>query len=397
VITVAEALAIIGSSVGTGPVETVPLAEAAGRVLAEDIRSDVDWPPFDTSAMDGYAVRLEDLPGPGASVAERREMIAAGDGPADPLRPGEAVRVMTGAPIPEGTEAIVPVEQAHREEGRVTFDAAPAGGAHIRRRGESVREGTTLLAARRRLTPRDVALAALAGADPVRAFARPSVAIAATGNELVPPSRRPGPGQIRDSNGPLLLALARRGGFPARLLDRVSDDPAAVDRLFEDARLEFLVTSGGVSAGDHDLLPEAAARAGFEILFHRVAVRPGRPVAFARRGDCFWFGLPGNPVSTSVTFQLFVRHALDVREGNGCPGAPRAGARLTKGIRGGARETYRDGLLSSEGSGNVVEPLPTAGSHDVAAHARANALIRVPAGAGDLAAGDRVECLLLEP
>lgn len=395
-ITVAQAFGILTGSVEPGRSERVPLAEAAGRVLAEEIKSDVDWPPFDTSAMDGYAVRLSDLPEPGVALNERPRTVAAGDEPGDPVAPGEAVRVMTGAPLPEGTEAIVPVEQARREGALVRLEVVPARGAHIRRRGESVKQGTSLIPAGRRLTPGDVALAALAGADPVRAFVRPRVAVAATGNELVAASQRPTGGKLRDSNGPLLLALAKRSGWPARALERVPDDPAAVDRLFTETREEFLVTSGGVSAGDHDLLPEAAARCGFEILFHKVAVRPGRPIAFARRGECFWFGLPGNPVSTSVTFQLFVRHALDLREGDARPGARRVGARLSAPVRGGARETYRDALLRDENGENVAEPLPTAGSHDIAAHARANALIRVPAGAGDLAPGGRVECLLLE-
>jgi molybdopterin molybdotransferase len=397
VITVAEALEILQVNIRPGPVERVPVGESAGRVLAREICSDVDWPPFDTSAMDGYAVRVVDVPTSGAVLSERTRGVAAGDLPGDALRSGEAVRIMTGAPLPEGTEAIIPVERSHRESGRVRFDAAPARGDHIRRRGESVPAGRTLLPAWRRLTPNDVALVALAGVDPVPVVSRPNVALAATGNELVAASERPSGGQLRDSNGPMLLALCRRHGWPARALDHVRDEPAAVEKFFaQDLAEDFLVTSGGVSAGDHDLMPQAAERSGFEILFHKIAVRPGRPIAFGRRGGVLWFGLPGNPVSASVGFQLFVRHALDLREGSARPGAPRASAKLAGTVRGGARETYRDAMLRTENGEIVAEPITSSGSHDIAAHARANALIRLPAGAGEIQPRSLVECVLLE-
>ncbi|MFN2384874.1 MAG: gephyrin-like molybdotransferase Glp [Thermoanaerobaculia bacterium] len=396
-ITVEQAFGILDAAVRAGGSEEVAVADAVGRVIARDVRADVDWPPFDTSAMDGYAVRMADVAAPGANLAERQEIVAAGDPAGGPLGPGEAVRVMTGAPLPAGTEAIVPVEQAHREGGRVRLEIRPKPGAHIRKKGESVARGAALLDAGRRLTPAEVALAALAGADPLDVMAKPRVAVAVTGNELVAPSDKPSGANLRDSNGPLLLSLCRRGGWPSRALARVRDEAAEVDRLFSEARPEeFLVTSGGVSAGDHDLLPVAAERAGFEILFHKVAVRPGRPIAFGRRDGCFWFGLPGNPVSASVGFHLFVRYALDRREGSLRPGAPRLVARLAAPVRGGSRETYRDATLHDEDGENLVEPVSTAGSHDIAAHARSNALIRLPAGSGELSAGTLVECVRLD-
>jgi len=399
VITVSDALRIIAENAPPNPEEQVSLHGCRGRVLARDILSDTDWPPFDTSAMDGYAVRLSDTPRPGAVLAERERTIAAGDAPPGPILPGEAVRVMTGAPLPPGTEAVIPVERARREEGRVRFEIAPAPGAHLRRRGESVRSGSRLVSAGRRLTPGDIALTALAGVDPVTVFARPRVAIAVTGDELVSPGEKPRPGQIRDSNGPMLLALCAARGWPASPRARVGDDASGVAALFAaDGRDEdVLVTSGGVSAGDFDLLPEIARREGFEILFHGVSLRPGKPVAFARRGRTLWFGLPGNPVSSSVCFHLFVRFALDCLEGDPSPGAPRVEAQLTRDLEGaGTRETYRDGILSHAGAIVRVEPLASAGSHDIAAHARANALIRVPADSDPPAAGATVECLLFQ-
>ncbi|HEY2797998.1 MAG TPA: gephyrin-like molybdotransferase Glp [Thermoanaerobaculia bacterium] len=401
-ITVDEALAAIRGACTPLPEERIPVREALGRVLARPLASDVDWPPFDTSAMDGYAVRLADASRPGATLAERRGLVAAGDPPGAPVAPGEAVRVMTGAPIPPGTEAVVPVEKIRRQDGTVVLEIAPAAGDHVRRRGESVAAGAPLLAPGRRLSAAEVALAALAGADPLAVRSRPRIAVAVTGNELVPTSSTPGPGQLRDSNGPMLAALCASRGNSAALTLAVADEDAAVRRLFREAgadrRVDVLLTTGGVSAGDLDLLPERAERAGFAILFHGVAIRPGKPVAFGKRDQTYWFGLPGNPVSTSVCFHVFVRAALDALEG---VGADQAGpevvtAVLTKDIaQHGRRETYRDARLELAGGEARVCALETKGSHDLAAHARANALIRVPAGAERLTAGSRVECLRL--
>jgi len=398
VITVAEALAILRKACSAGPVETAPLREGAGRVLARDVRADVAWPPFDTSAMDGYAVRLEDFaPGKGA-IAERPGFVGAGDKPPAPLSPAEAVRIMTGAPVPAGTEAIVPVEKVRRENGTVTALVTPSAGEHIRRRGESVAAGALLLSRGRRLTPSDIALAALAGAEPLHVFRRPRVWIAVTGNELVPASEKPGPGQLRDSNGPMLEALCRAHGAEAVSRPAVPDEDSAVRRLFaraaEDA--DVLITSGGVSAGDLDLLPAEAERAGFEILFHGVAMRPGKPIALGRRGGTLWFGLPGNPVSTSVCFHLFARFALDALAGAEPAGPSFVSARLARAmtIRG-RRETYSDARLSVVDGQARAEPIQSRGSHDLAAYAGANALIRVPLGTQILPEGALVDCLIL--
>lgn len=399
-ITVAEALAILRRVCAPLPEEAIPVREGLGRVLANELSSDVDWPPFDTSAMDGYAVRLADVASPHASLAERQGLIAAGDPPGAPLAPGEAARVMTGAPIPPGTEAVVPVEQIQRENGRVLVAIAPRAGDHVRRRGESVAAGTPLLTPGRRLSPADVALAAMAGAEPLRVRARPRIAIAVTGNELVPTSAVPGPGQLRDSNGPMLSALCAARGYVAASSLAVADEDAAVRRLFREAgagrREDVLLTTGGVSAGDLDLLPERAERAGFEILFHGVAIRPGKPIAVGRRNGTFWFGLPGNPVSTSVCFHVFVRAALDALEGAEPAGPEIVSARLTRETaKRGNREAYRDARLEIAGGEALVHPLESRGSHDLAAHARANALIRIPAETERLAAGSAVDCLRL--
>ena len=396
-ITVSEAYAILDRAVAPAEVETVPIADALGRILAADVVADVDWPPFDTSAMDGYALAAAEAR-ENDGLQERPGVVAAGDPPPPPLAPGETVRVMTGAPLPAGTDAVAPVEEVRREAGRVSFERAPQEGAHLRRRGESVARGTVLLEESSRLDPTGIALAALAGADPVEVRRRPRVSIVTTGNELVAARETPRGGQLRDSNGPMLEALCRDRGWIVDSREPVEDEAEAVERLFSEElpEIDALVTTGGVSAGDLDLLPPAAERAGWEILFHRVAVRPGKPVAFARKGRLLWFGLPGNPVSASVCFHLFVRRALDRLEGVREPGAPQVRARLAREILpAGPRETYRDARLVEEDGERRVEALPTAGSHDLAAHARANALIRIPMDGGPLAAGSLVTCVLL--
>ena len=396
-ITVDRALALVREACSAGPVERAPLSDGLGRVLASDARSDVDWPPFDTSAMDGYAVRIADA-ARGRALAERPGLVAAGDIPPAPLGAGEAVRVMTGAPLPPGTEAVVPVEKAVRENGSVVAATPPLEGEHVRRRGESVRAGSILVTRGRRLGPADIALAALAGCDPLEVHARPRVTIAVTGNELVPASARPGPGQLRNSNGPMLAALC--GARGARVASRaaVADEGGAVRGLFAEAGRDedLLITSGGVSAGDLDLLPAEAERAGFELLFHGVAMRPGKPVVFGRRARTVWLGLPGNPVSSAVCMRLFGIMALDALAGVERPGPAFLTARLTRPVSvRGQREAFQDATLEVSDGQLRVTQLDTLGSHDLAAHARSNALLRVPAGAERLAAGAIAECLLL--
>ncbi len=400
--TLGQALTEIASAVRPRGTESIPLERAAGRVLARDLISDVDWPPFDTSAMDGYAVRLADVAA-GSPVPERAGLVAAGDAPPAPIAAGEVVRIMTGAPLPSGTEAIVPVERSRRERGepgRVVFEGAPALGAHIRRRGESIAAGARLLAAGRRLRPADVALAALAGADPVEVYLSPRIAIASTGDEVVRGAEVPSAGRLRDSNGPMLLAECASRGWAARRCPPVPDDPAAVAALFGRAGQseDFLVTTGGVSAGDLDLLPGAAAAAGFRVLFHGVAMRPGKPIAFAEREGVWWIGLPGNPVSSFVGFHVLAAEALSRFEGDREPSAPSFPARLAAPLpAAGDRDRFFDALCRIEPGSATLSAiaLRSSGSHDLAALARANALIHVPAGSPALPARADVRVLLL--
>ena len=227
-ITVSEAYAILDRAVAPAEVETVPIADALGRILAADVVADVDWPPFDTSAMDGYALAAAEAR-ENEGLQERPGVVAAGDPPPPPLAPGETVRVMTGAPLPAGTDAVAPVEEVRREAGRVSFERAPQEGAHLRRRGESVARGTVLLEESSRLDPTGIALAALAGADPVEVRRRPRVSIVTTGNELVAARETPRGGQLRDSNGPMLEALCRDRGWIVDSREPVEDEAEAVE------------------------------------------------------------------------------------------------------------------------------------------------------------------------
>jgi molybdopterin molybdotransferase len=395
-ITADEARAVIAASVAALPVEEVPLSEATGRRLANDVTADVDWPPFDASAMDGWAVHRADLEGGSPVLSPRSGILAAGNAPLPPLSAGETVKIMTGAVVPRDTAAIVPVEDAREEGGRVFVEKSPPTGAHIRRRGEVFRAGAALLSRGTRLTGGAVTLAALAGADPVAVHRRPRVLVATTGSELVSASGRPGESQLRDTNGPMLVALCAARGWTARVAPRADDVQEEIARLFEaSGDADVLLTTGGVSAGDFDLVPEVARRCGFEILFHRIAMRPGKPVAFGCRGKTYWIGLPGNPVSSSTGFHLLAREVLDRLEGASDPGAPRISARVAREVSAGGRETYVDARLSFPDGIAQAAPLASRGSHDLSAHARANALIRVPPRTR-LPEGSLAECVLLE-
>jgi molybdopterin molybdotransferase len=394
VIPVADALAILRREIRPLDPEDVPLRRGLGRTLAREIVARDDFPHFDTTAMDGYAVRRAEG---GAACRERPGVVAAGDPVPAPLAPGEALRVMTGAPLPPGAEAVVPVEEAVSEAGRLSWTKDPRPGAHVRLRGEIFRRGQTLAPAGARVSPEIVLLCATAGEDPVCVRRLPRAAVAPTGGEIVEPNAPLPEGRIRNGNGPALAAAFARRGIAARELPPCSDRDADLDRLFAEAReVDLLVTSGGVSAGDFDRTTEAAVRAGFALRFHGVAVKPGKPLAFGTRGAALWFGLPGNPVSALTTFEIFVVEALDLMAA--APSRRRfAPARLLAPLehRGG-REGLLDARAWLEDGTLVAEPLAGRGSHDVAAASRRNALLWVPAQGGSWPAGAHLPCLRLD-
>jgi molybdopterin molybdotransferase len=392
VIAVAEALARIAHEAEPLGREALPLSSAAGRTLAEEIRADADFPPFETTAMDGYAVAGTVA---AAFYRERPGVVAAGDRIPQPLSSGEAVRVMTGAPLPGGTEAVVPVEEASRSTDGVSL-TAPRPGAHIRRLGEVFRKGHSLLPAGTRLSPETILLCATVGTGLVPVWRLPRCAVAATGAELVAVVDVPEGGQIRNGNTPALIGAFALRGIRASEFPPVPDRRSDLEEFFSSSISPFdlVVTTGGVSAGDFDETAKAAEAAGFEIVFHVVAIKPGKPIAFGRRGRTLWFGLPGNPVSAITTFEVFVAAALDRMDGR--PVRTPVQAELTGPLRHRpGREAYLDARLFADGNRLLAEPLATRGSHDILCQARRNALLIVPAEAGDFRAGELLDCLPL--
>jgi molybdopterin molybdotransferase len=342
--------------------------------------------------MDGYAVRAVDTPARLAVVDES----AAGRPATAAVARGEAIRISTGAVVPDGADAVVPVERTDGGAAVVEVERV-APGENVRPPGGDTAAGAVVVEAGTDLGPAQVGALAAAGVVSVRCGRRPRVALLATGSELRPPGETLGPGQLYESNTPMLAAQVRTAGGEPLLLGVVADDEAATRAALERGlEADVLVTSGGVSVGEHDLVRSLLATLGAEEVFWRVAVKPGKPVAFAVRGETLAFGLPGNPVSSLVGFELFVRPALLALQGLASPRPPFRPGRLAAPAR---RLEARDALLRArsrvEGDAVLLEPLTGQQSHMIAAAATADALVLVPHGAGELAAGSAVSYLPL--
>ena len=366
--------------------EEVSLREACGRVLAVEVKSDVDLPPFEKSAMDGYAVRLADFAaGEGEVELELVGESKAGEAFDGSVGDGQCVAIYTGAEAPAGCDAVVMIEKTRCEERRVWISDVPSPRQNICARGEDLSDGQVVFEAGRRLRPVDLSVLAAVGCDPVPVFRRPRVAILTTGDELIAPSEVPGPGQIREGNTLHLAAMASAAGASVVQVGRISDDVETLAAAFEEAlsSCDALITTGGVSMGKYDLVGDALERVGAEQLFHKIAIKPGKPVWFGRRGDALVFGLPGNPVSCLVTHEVFVRPAL-ARIG-GCEAE--VAERLAWGVwQGGeTRSNFRQQNLpvrveqTSEGAVEL-RSVEWNSSADVVALTTAEGLLVVPAG-----------------
>ncbi|HEY7398991.1 MAG TPA: gephyrin-like molybdotransferase Glp [Gaiellaceae bacterium] len=371
--------------------EEVALAAVAGRMLAETVRAPIDLPPFDSSAMDGFAVRAADTPGRLRIV----EASAAGRPSSTRVGAGDAAPISTGAVVPEGADAVVPVERTAQDDGGHVEVEAVAETDNVRPRGGDIRAGDAVAEAGTRLTPWTVGALAAVGLAAVRCARRPRVAVLATGTELRPPGEPLAAGQIYESNSLLLGAQLAEAGAEVTRIAPAADDEADTRRGLEQGLdADVLVTSGGVSVGNHDLVRGSLASLGVEELFWRVAVRPGKPVAFGVRGATLVFGLPGNPVSSLVGFELFVRPALLALQGAAEPGPSWQPGRLAAPVR---RNRERDQLVRArrrlDRDAVELEPVPGDESHMIARAARADALVLVPRGEGELAAGAAVRYL----
>jgi molybdopterin molybdotransferase len=396
-ISVEEAQRIVLERARRLDAERVPIERAAGRVLAEPVAALVDLPPFASSAMDGYALRSED-----ASDAPVRlpvvGQIAAGSPAKRSLAAGETMAIATGGAVPEGADAVVPLELVEESNDGIAIAEPVASGANVRPRGGDVAAGETVLEPGARLGPVQVAALAAAGASEVQCAKRPRVGILVTGSELRQPGEALGEGEIYESNGLLLAtALQLAGAVPAQL-GIVADDAEEHERAMERALLGFdmLITSGGASVGPHDLVRTTQAKLRVEELFWGVAVKPGKPIAFGVRRDHLVFNLPGNPVSVLVTFELFVRPAVNTLLGVPDPLPDfRRGILATAVTRNPHRDEYLRATTRREEDAIVVEPLPGRESHMIARAGRADALVGIDAGEGEVSAGEEVRYLAL--
>jgi molybdopterin molybdotransferase len=388
-----EAWARIEPHLKALPAERVPRRQAAGRVLVETLTATVDVPSCTVSAMDGYA-----LAG-GVQAGEKRRVagvVAAGDAPGFELPPGQAVRIMTGAPLPSSADTVVPVECSDGGESAVSFTGSIDTGANVRRCGEILSAGAPLLSSGHLLTPGALAWVAAHGIAEVEVHRMPRVAILATGDEVVPPEEEPRPGQLRDTNTGFLLAATRALGLEATSLgiapDRRNEIAAKVREGLES---DVFLVCGGVSMGEFDYVEETLAEAGCEALFDRVAIQPGKPLVSARGPGGWVFGLPGNPASVMVCYWLFVRPLLRRLAGRADAfwGGARVGTLATPLPGAGPRDRILSAELERKGGAISVRPALSKGSHDGAAFAQGTALVRSRAGATACPAGAPCEVL----
>ena len=398
-LSVAEALERVLAGVPALGAETVPLDEALGRVLAVPIVSAREIPPWDNSSMDGYAVRAVDT----VSASAGRPLalavvgeIFAGGAARRALDAGQAYRILTGAPLPPGSDAVVPQEEVQRAGDRLTLTRPVASGAYVRPRGEDIRPGDRLIEPGTVLRPAALGVLASLGHARIEVYRRPEVAVLSTGDELVAPDAPLGPGQIPDSNSYTLCGLvSEAGAVPLSLGIAPDHREALIERLQRGVHADVIVSSAGVSVGDRDFVREAAESLGARLDFWRVNMRPGKPITFGRIGERLFFGLPGNPVSSMVTFELFVRPVLRRLGGYRTLGRPRIRARALEAIDNpGSRPGYLRVRLERSAGEIGARPTGNQGSGILRSMLLADGLAVVP-GDTQVPKGDEVEVILL--
>lgn len=407
-IPISKALRLIAANTNPLGTENVPLADSVGRILAEPVVADTDLPPFDRSMMDGYAVIAADtlqrrstgrvLPGQNPAQSKGIMLEVAGESSAGHgwdgrLKRGQAVRIMTGARVPAGADAVQRVEVTRESDGIVVILEPVKKGMSIVRRGAEIKKGKVIFKAGEVITESMIAALASFGYSKVKVGRRPHVAILGTGSEIVDIAKKPGRDQIRNSNSVMLDVLARHFGAETTILPATGDD--ILDLKFQisnsikaqrpkakNQRSDILIITGGVSVGKYDLTKQALIELGAEIFFEKVRLKPGKPAVFARLGKTLVFGLPGNPVSAAVTFHLFVRKALMLMQG-----ASATGLRLGTAVAGANvkaakdRDIYAAARIETDAAGRLIAtPLRTQGSSDLASFARADALVFAAAG-----------------
>ena len=379
----------IRAGLTTPATESIDLATASGRVLAEDILADRDYPPFDRSMRDGFGVCAADLPGELKIVGE----VRAGETLSGSIQPGEAVEIMTGAPVPEGVESVVMVERTSRRiDHTIYVESALKAGDNISPRGCEARAGSVLLYAGTRLDFAGIACLAAVGKSSVTVFAKPRIAILPTGDEIVDVGETPGESQIRNSNAWSLAAQVKRAGGTPVMLPIARDTKEHTRKLIEQGlECDLLLLSGGVSAGKYDVVEPVLADLGAQFFFDRVKIQPGAPAVFGRARNRFFFGLPGNPASTMVTFEILARAAIGLLSGETETSLPFTFAKLTGPFH------HKPGMtrfLPALLRGGGVTPVAWKGSGDIAALCRANAWLVADPERTDYEAGDLISVIL---
>src|SRR5471030_2900424 len=375
--------------------EEVPLTQAAGRVLSRPVVALRDQPSSDVSMMDGYALRADDEGVPLRVVDE----VAACDAPMlEPLLKGEAARIFTGAPIPAGADCVVMQENCTREGEMVRVRIPARPGLHLRKQAEELRAGVAALPRGTTLRAAELSLCAACGQTSIFAHRRPRVALLSTGSELVPLGEVPGPGKLTETNSLALRALCAEAGADAEWLGIVQDDVASIAARLRDVDADVVITTGGASVGDHDHAQASLLELGVELIFHTVAIRPGKPVLFGAGSGRLFFGLPGNPAAATLGFELFVRLALRLLVGDPNPARTQALARLRGTIARVPKQTYFPrGRAALDGAQLMFTPGGQQSSMQIASWTNANAVAVVPPGEGRLDDGTELDVLLTGP
>ena len=394
-LTFEEAREIVLARVSPLGTELVPLTHAAGRVLAGEVRSPWDLPPWDNSAMDGYAVRSGDCRG--SASLKITGYMAAGGPDAPKVAPGGAVKIMTGSPVPEGCDAVVPFEEAEERDGAVHVPAPVKAGAHIRYRAEDIPAGTLVVPEGTVLRPPEISMLASFGRATVPVYRKPRVAVLSTGDELVELGEPLGPGKIVNSNShALAAAIVEAGGTPVLLGIALDDRESLSAKLSEGLSADVLVTSAGVSMGDRDFVRDVLAELGVAPVFWKVLIKPGGPIAFGVAGKTAVFSLPGNPVSSLVTFEVFVRPAIRKMTGHRDPVKPAVKAALAEPVKKkpGKTQFFRVTIESGE-EGYVARTSGDQNSGILRTLVLADGIAVLPAERTSFAAGEKVDVLLL--
>lgn len=377
-----EALACVLDAVSYQTEERVSLFEADGRILYKDVIADCDMPPFDKSAMDGYACRKQDVKNPLAIV----ETIPAGAVPQKTIRKNECAKIMTGAMLPEGADYVVKIEHTQRHEGKVVV-REESSRSNICYRAEDIKAGQKVLAKGTKIAAAEVAVLASVGCDPVAVFRRPVVGIISTGSELAEPTQKLQKGQIRNSNGYQLYAQVIDAGCIPRYFGIIKDTPEQIHSIIETKKMEVdvFLLSGGVSMGDYDFVPSVLQQAGFTLLFKKIAIQPGKPTVFGRKGNQYVFGLPGNPVSSFVLFELLVKPFLSACMGSsGKPVCVKGTVKKDILLKKRNRLLYIPVTIDEN---NQVAPVEYHGSAHIHAYTAAQGIMAVPQGTTQLLQG----------